>query len=102
MPALEPEWAEPAPSEILSGPLREVPVDSHRQVELSEWDREPEPEPEPAPAPAALEAAPGPIPVPVTSNVIFDPEPALRIDGESEAVTATPPRKPDTAMPSPV
>src|SRR5439155_11119728 len=80
--------------EILSGPLREVPVDSHRQVELSNWDREPEP----APAPAAFEAAPVPIPVPVTSNVIFDQEPALRLDDESEAVAATPPRKPDTAM----
>src|SRR3989440_3696373 len=94
MLAAETEPAEPALPEILSGPLREVPVDSHRQVELSNWDREPEP----APAPAALEAAPVPIPVPVTSNVIFDQEPALRIDEESEAVTATPPRKPDTAM----
>src|SRR2546421_2939182 len=98
MPALEPEAAEPALPEILSGPLREVPVDSHRQVELSDWDREPEPEPEPAPAPAALEAAPVLIPVPVTSNVVFDQEPALRIDEESEAVAVTPPRKPDTAM----
>src|SRR5437879_6298063 len=92
----ETEPAEPALPEILSGPLREVPVDSHRQVELSNWDREPEPEP--APAPAAVEAAPVPIPVPVTSNVIFDQEPALRIDEESEAVAVTPPRKPDTAM----
>ena len=96
MLAAETEPAEPALPEILSGPLREVPVDSHRQVELSNWDREPEPEP--APAPAAVEAAPVPIPVPVTSNVIFDQEPALRIDEESEAVAVTPPRKPDTAM----
>src|SRR2546421_3027871 len=65
----EPEPAEPAPPEILSGPLREVPVDSHRQVQFSDWDREPEPEPEPAPEAAhALEAAPLPIPVPVTNN----------------------------------
>ena len=97
MPALEPESAEPAPPEILSGPLREVPVDSHRQVELSDWDREPEPEPEPAPA-QAFEAAPVPIPVPAASNVIFDQEPALRIGDEGEGVAATPPRKPDTAM----
>ena len=93
--AAEPEPAEPAPPEILSGPLREVPVDSHRQVELSNWDREPEPEPAPAPA---LEASPVPIPVPATSNAIFDQEPALRIDDESEGVLAAPPRKPDTAM----
>ena len=97
MQALEPEPAEPAPPEILSGPLREVPVDSHRQVELSDWDREPEPEPEPAPA-QAFEAASVPIPVPAASNVIFDQEPALRIGDEGEGVAATPPRKPDTAM----
>src|SRR2546430_8066613 len=97
MPALEPEAAEPAPPEILSGPLREVPVDSHRQVELSDWDREPEPEPEPAPA-QAFEAASVPIPVPAASNVLFDQEPALRIRDEGEGVAATPPRKPDTAM----
>ena len=93
--AAEPEPAEPAPPEILSGPLREVPVDSHREVEFTDWDREPEPEPAPAPA---LEASPVPIPVPATSNAIFDQEPALRIDDESEGVVAAPPRKPDTAM----
>jgi len=91
--AAEPEPAEPAPPEILSGPLREVPVDSHREVEFTDWDREPEPEPAPAPA---LEASPVPIPVPATSN---DQEPALRIDDDSEGVVAAaPPRKPDTAM----
>ncbi len=93
--AAEPEPAEPAPPEILSGPLREVPVDSHREVEFTDWDREPEPEPAPAPA---LEASPVPIPVPATSNAIFDQEPALRIDDESEGAVAAPPRKPDTAM----
>ncbi len=93
--AAEPEPAEPAPPEILSGPLREVPVDSHREVEFTDWDREPEPEPTPAPA---LEASPVPIPVPATSNAIFDQEPALRIDDESEGAVAAPPRKPDTAM----
>ncbi len=93
--AAEPEPAEPAPPEILSGPLREVPVDSHREVEFTDWDREPEPEPAPAPA---VEASPVPIPVPATSNAIFDQEPALRIDDESEGAVAAPPRKPDTAM----
>jgi hypothetical protein len=88
----EPEPAEPAHAEIFPGLLREVPVDSHRQVEFSEWDREPEP----APAPP-LTASPAPLPV--TNNVVFDHEPALRIDDESEApATAAPPRKPDTAM----
>src|SRR5438105_5488237 len=94
-----PEEIEPVEAlEPAEPPLREVPVDSHRQVELGDWDREPELEPEPVPAPAAFEAAPVPIPVPVTNNVIFDQEPALRIDEESEGVAATPPRKPDTAM----
>ena len=93
--AAEPEPAEPAPPEILSGPLREVSVDSHREVEFTDWDRAPEPEPAPAPA---LEASPVPIPVPATSNAIFDQEPALRIDDESEGAVAAPPRKPDTAM----
>ena len=91
--AAEPESAEPTHPEVLSGPLREVPVDSHRQAEFTDWDREPEPEPEPA-----LEVAPRPVPVPVTSNAVFDQEPAVRIDEESEAAPAAPPRKPDTAM----
>jgi hypothetical protein len=81
---------EPAHPEILSGPLREVPVDSHRDVQFTDW----EPYPEPAPA---LEAAAAPLPAP--SNVVFDQEPAQRIDDEREAAAlATPPRKPDTAM----
>src|SRR5437868_9149540 len=96
-----PEEIEPVEAlEPAEPPLREVPVDSHQQVDFTDWDREPEPEPEPepVPAPAAFEAAPVPIPVPVTNNVIFDQEPALRIDEESDAVAATPPRKPATAM----
>src|SRR5712691_3652427 len=89
--AAEPESTERARPEIFPGPLREVPVDSHRQVEFTDWDREPEPEPA-----AALEASP--VPVPVTSNVVFAQEPALRIDDEIEEAAAAPPRKPDTAM----
>jgi len=89
--AAEPESTEPAPPEIFSGPLREVPIDSHRQVEFTEWDREPEPQS--AAAPAA-----SPAPVPVTSNIVFDRSPAQPIDEEKEAGAAEPPRKPDTAM----
>src|ERR1700737_403787 len=87
----EPESTEPAPAEIFSGPLREVPIDSHRQVEFTEWDREPEPQP-------AAALAMSPAPVPVTSNVPLDQTPALPIDEEKEAGAADPPRKPDTAM----
>jgi len=89
--AAEPESTEPAGPEILFGPLREVPVDSHRQVAFTEWDREPEPQPA-----AALENSP--VPEPVASNVVFAQEPALRIDEESEEAATAPPRKPDTAM----
>src|SRR6266852_5623156 len=91
--AAEPESSEPAPHEILTGPYREVPVDTHRQVEFTDWDREPESHPAPA-----LEVAPVPVPVPVTSNAVFAHEPAMRMDGESEDAVAAPPRKPDTAM----
>jgi hypothetical protein len=89
--AAEPEPAEPARPETFSGALREVPVDSHRPVELTGWGREPEPQPAPS-----VEASPAPLPI--TSNVVFSQEPPMRIDDESEAAPAAPPRKPDTAM----
>ena len=89
--AAEPEPAEPARPEIFSGALREVPVDSHRPVELTGWGREPE-------AQHAPSVETSPAPVPVTSNVVFSQEPPMRIDDESEAAPAAPPRKPDTAM----
>jgi hypothetical protein len=89
--AAETEPAEPARPEIFSGALREVPVDSHRQVEFTDWGREPEPQHAPA-----VEASPAP--VPVTSNVVFSQEPPVGIDDESEAAPAAPPRKPDNAM----
>jgi hypothetical protein len=90
--AAEPEpEPEPARPEIFAGPLREVPVDSHRQVEFTDWGREQEPQHAPA-----VEASPAPLPV--TSNVVFSQEPPMRIDDESEEKPAAPPRKPDTAM----
>ena len=97
----QPEEIEPVEAvEAAQPPLREVPVDSHQQVDFTDWRREPqqtpEPEPEPAPA-AALEASPFPIPV-STSNAVFDQEPALRLDDKSDVAPAAPPRKPDTAM----
>jgi len=97
----QPEEIEPVEAlDAAEPPLREVPVDSHQQVDFTDWRREPqqtpEPEPEPAPA-AALEASPFPIPV-STSNAVFDQEPALRLDDKSDVAPAAPPRKPDTAM----
>jgi hypothetical protein len=97
----EPELAEPAPPETLSGPLREVPVDSHRQVEFSDWDREPEPEPVIVPKLPPVLA-----PIPVASHPLVEPTPPLQVDAEPAAATdderevaaAGPPRKSDTAM----
>src|SRR5439155_1473212 len=71
----------PAVPEVLPGPLREVPVDSHREPEAVVSEREPEP----------VATA-----VPESSNVLFDQEPALRFD--EEVAPAPPPRTPDTGM----
>ena len=82
--AAEPESMAPALPEMLTTPLREVPVDSHRHVEFLEWDREPEPV-EMEPQHASVDRQP-------------QPEPALRLDEANEAAAPAPPRKPDTPM----
>jgi hypothetical protein len=99
MPFLEPEPMEavgepgsvaPAQAESFPAALREVPVDSHREDEPVGWAPEAEPvEAEPPPRDA---------PAPVTSNVIFDQEPAFSFDPEAETPTPAPPTKSDTAM----
>ena len=95
----EPEPATPA---VPSAPLREVPVDSHRQVEFSDWYRERDPvHMEPVAAPIDWESEAGPAiehAVPVTSNVVYGQDPALRLDKDPESAPPAPPRKPDTAM----
>lgn len=105
------ELADPAPlipaaSEPLSGPWRQVQVDSHREPEPVV--REPEPEPVTAapqaeaeltwhhPPEAAIEAPAESMPTPTGSNVVFEHDAALRFD--EEIAPATLPRKPDTAM----
>jgi hypothetical protein len=97
--AAEPE---PAASEMFSPPLREVPIDSHRQVEFTEWYRDREPvEAHPKAEPIDWEREPEPAiehAVPITSNVVYGQEPALRVDEDREAAPPAPPRKPDTAM----
>jgi hypothetical protein len=97
-----PEAPAPAAPETFSGSLREVPVDSHRQVEFAEWYRDREPvEVEPKAAPVE-EREPEPAIEhswePVTSSVGPREEPALRLDEAAEATPPAPPRKPDTAM----
>src|SRR5947208_2207252 len=89
----------PAVPEVLPGPLREVPVDSHREPEPVVWDLEPEPAtaaPEPELELDAWHQPPEAIAAPESSNVVFDQEPALRFD--EEVAPATPPRRSDTAM----
>jgi hypothetical protein len=86
------EFAAPAPPrpatpEPLSGPWREVHVDSHREPEPTV--REPEPE-------AATEAPGELMPAATGGNVVFEQDPALRFD--EEIPPATRPRKPDNAM----
>ncbi len=76
---VEPELAPPAQPEAFPEPLREVPVDSHREVgrdEPSRWDVAP----------------------PVTSERAVEPEPVLPFNPEAEAATPIAPHKPDTAM----
>jgi hypothetical protein len=99
----EPESMAPEAPELLPQPLREVPIDSHREVEYLDWDPQPEPvHSAPPAAPAAWESQPGPAPeerqVAVTSNVVFDQDPVVRLDEDHEAIPPTTPRKPDTAM----
>src|SRR5438105_13072767 len=66
----QPEEIEPVEAvEAAEPPLREVPVDSHQQVDFTDWRREPQQTPEPEPAPAAArEASPFPIPVPTSHS----------------------------------
>jgi hypothetical protein len=99
----EPVSTAPEVPEELPGPLREVPVDSHRQVDFTEWYRDREPvEIQSGVASVDWEREPEPViehsRVPVTSNVAFGEEPALHIDQASETAPPAPPRKPDTAM----
>jgi hypothetical protein len=101
-PVEESAEPEPAAPEVFSAPLREVPIDSHRQVEFSDWYRNRKPvEMPPAAAPVDWEREPDPAlehSVPVSSNVVYGQEPALRVDEDGEAAPPAPPRKPDTAM----
>jgi hypothetical protein len=94
----EPVSAAPAPPQLPVAPLREVPVDSHRQLDIPVWEPEPAPEPE---MPAAAwerppEVAPQETDAPVASNAVFEEESALRLD--EPPAEAAPPKKPDTAM----
>ena len=86
----EPESVAPAQAEAFTTPLREVPVDSHRETESVEWAHEPE----------SVEAEPArrDVPAPVTTNLIFDHEPAFSFDPEADAPAPAPPPKSDTAM----
>jgi len=108
-PGVEETEAVPPTEEVepLAGLWREVHVDSHREPEPSARDHEPEPVGAAAQAepelemwhqpPASATEAPGePAPAATSGNVVFEEDPALRLD--EETAPATQPRKPDTAM----
>jgi len=104
-PVVEAAEPEPAPAlpEMVSGPLREVPVDSHRDIAFPEWDPVPDPA-ETEPPAATVDWAREPQPMledsrmPASTNVVFGEEPAFGFDDATAAAPAAPPRKPDTAM----
>lgn len=88
----------PPASDAIPTPLREVPVDSHREAARNEWAAQPEPDqweqrPEPADADPSREVA-----VPVTSERTVDPEPVLPFHQDAEMAPPIAAPKPDTAM----
>jgi hypothetical protein len=100
----EPEVAEPEPvapaPEALPAPLREVPVDSHREAERSEWAPEPEPDQwEPQPEPVHAEPSRwDDVAAPIAAERAVDPEPVLAFNQEPDVATPSTKPKPDTAM----
>jgi hypothetical protein len=99
---VEPEMAEaePTPAEVLPSPLREVPIDSHREAEPDEWAGQPEPD-QWQPQPEPVHAEPShwdALPVPVASEPAADTEPVLAFNQEPNDPPPTAPHKPDTAM----
>jgi hypothetical protein len=95
----EPELAPPAQAEAFPQPLREVPVDSHREVEHHDWAAQPEPpqwerQPEPVdPEPSRWESAPAL----ATEHTVAD-DPMLSFNQDAEVAAPVAPPKPDTAM----
>jgi hypothetical protein len=77
---VEPEVTPPVQPEAFPEPLREVPVDSHREAEPNEWVAPTDPEP----------WARQPEPV--------DEEPVLPFNQEAEVAATVAPHKPDNAM----
>ena len=95
----EPEPVAAAP-EVLPAPLRELPVDSHREAERSEFAAEPEPDQwEPQPQPVHAEPSRwDDVAAPIAAERAVDAEPVLAFNQEPDVATSTMPHKPDTAM----
>ena len=95
----EPESPAPAQADAFPIPLREVPVDSHREPEREVWAAQPE-HVEWTPPPEPVEAEPSRWDrlAPVTNERPAEPEPGLPFNEEPEMATAVAPKKPDTAM----
>ena len=97
--AVEPELAAPAQPEALPVPLREVPVDSHREAEWNAWAAQPDHDPrEEQPEPAGPEPSRWEAPTPVASERMVEEEPVLPLNSAAEVAAPITPDKPDTAM----
>jgi hypothetical protein len=88
---VEPELAPPAKAESFPEPLREVRVDSHREVDRDRWAAQVEHEEwAPEPEPAVVEPSRWDAPAPMTSE--------RPVDQQGDVATPVAPHKPDTAM----
>jgi hypothetical protein len=99
---VEPEVPQPEPvqAETLPAPLREVPVDSHRETQPDQWATQPEPDQwEPQPEPARAEPSRWDALAPsVAREPAADSEPVFAFNQQPDDSPPTAPRKPDTAM----
>jgi hypothetical protein len=98
--AVEPELAQrEAQAEAFPELLREVPVDSHREVDRAEWVVHPPHDDWASQSEHVdVESSRWDAPAPVTSDRAVDEEPVLPFNQEAEVATPIAPRKPDTAM----
>jgi hypothetical protein len=96
---VEGELAAPAQPEPFPQSLREVPVDSHREVEHQDWAAQPEAKQWPRqPEPVDAEPSRWDVEAPVATERAAEPEPVVALNPEAEVVTPAAKPKPDTAM----
>jgi len=97
--AIEPEVAAPQPAEAWPASLREVPVDSHREVEEHDWAAQADPDRwEPQPEPVHAEPSRWDAIVAETAERRVDEQHIHPFDQVSEAAAPVSGAKPDNAM----